>query len=195
MSTDATADPSPMSFNQVVVPFFRGQVCVPHEVESGANIPVSISACLHPCLEPSSYEFKHFFSCIGSSCEAYATSWIVADSAPEGCPADAFGRFDASQCVYEDPINLAISTSLDSGPISGTMLLEIPFLTNEDIGMIAGFGGSNDDAQDFFEMKVKQYPQDYNRVPDGRAIQLLSSNPTPPTSCADMACPCYEVGF
>lgn len=193
LNSDATVDNAPETFSNLAVPFFRGQVCLPHEVQSGATIPVSLSPCLHPCMAPTSFEFKHFFSCVGSSCDAYATMWVVADSIPEGCPADAFGRFDQSMCTYPmDPVNFGIGTTLDSGPISGSMLLEIPFLSNDDIAEVAASG--SDQAQ--FESLVFQYPQDNGRVPDGRSIALLPGNAEPPASCnGEENCPCYDVGF
>ena len=193
ISIDATEEPAPETFTGLEVPFFRGQICTVHEVMSGAPIPVSLSPCLHPCLSVSSYEFKHFFSCIGSQCEAYATMWVVADSAAEGCPADAFGRFADSMCTYRmDPVEFSISTTLDSGPISGSMRLEVPFLSNEDIAQIAASGSD----QALFESLVNQYPQEMSRIPDGRSIQLLPSNPEPAAACnGSENCTCYDVGF
>ncbi len=193
LTTETTDESAPDSFMALEVPFFRGQICLPHEVKSGSTIPVSLSPCLHPCLAASSFEFKHFFSCVGSSCDAYATMWVVADSVPEGCPADAFGTFDRNMCTYPmDPVNLGIGTSLDSGPISGSMLLEVPFLTNDDIAEISASGTD----QELFESKVFQYPQDNGRVPDGRSIQLLPGNAEPPEACNGAEnCPCYDIGF
>lgn len=191
LATDSTDETAPSTFTATTVPFFRGQVCLPHEVKSGSPIPISLSPCLHPCVERSSFEFKHFFSCIGSSCEAYATMWVVADSIPEGCPEDAFGRFDRAMCVFADPVGLEIKTTLESGPISGSMLLEVPFLSNADAEEIA----AADNDQSLFESKVFQYPQDNARVPDGRAIQLLPKHPEAPASCEGDACPCYDIGY
>ena len=193
IALDSTeADPAE-SFTNLAVPFFRGEVCVPHEVQSGATIPVSLSPCLHPCLTATSFEFKHFFSCVGSSCDAYATMWVVADSGPNGCPAEAFGRFDQSMCQFpEVPVDLGIGTTIDSGPISGTMLLEIPFLSNDDIEQVAA---ANSD-QALFESLVFQYPTDTNRVPAGRAIQLLPGNPEPVAPCnGSENCTCYDIGY
>lgn len=191
--TDSTDETSPASFSGLAVPFFRGQICLPHEVKSGATIPVSLSPCLHPCLAPTSFEFKHFFSCVGSSCDAYATMWVVADSVADGCPADAFARFDSNMCSYPmDPVNFGIATSLDSGPISGSMLLEVPFLSNADIAQISEAG--NDQA--LFESLVFQYPQDNGRVPDGRSIQLLPDHAEPPETCNGTEnCSCFDIGF
>ena len=187
--TDSTLDPAPATFADTLVPFFRGQVCVPHEVQSGAAIPVTLSPCLHPCLATTSFAFTHNYACIGSSCEAYATMWVVASSGADGCPADAFGRFDPGMCVYDSPVNLGIATTLDSGPVSGSMELEVPFLSNEDIVAIAA---DNKVIAD----RAEQYPADPGRVPDGRPIQLLPGNPEPPAECDGAEnCPCYEVGF
>lgn len=187
----STEDPAPASFTNKAVPFFRGQVCTTHEVEAGAPIPVSVSPCLHPCFQRGAHHFKHFFNCVGSSCEAYVVMWVTGSSDDAGCPADAFGQFDQGECVYGDPVDLTISTNLDSGPINGTMELEIPYLSNADIEMIAG--GSDSNAE--IKALIDQYPQEPGRVVGGRSISILPGNPTPPESCEDGACDCFSVGF
>lgn len=188
----STEDPAPMTFSNKPVPFFRGQVCTVHEVESGAPIPVSINPCLHPCLERGSHHFKHSFSCIGATCDAYVVMWVDADSGPQGCPENAFGEFDPAQCVYGDAIELQMSTNLDSGPISGTMELEIPFLSNADIAQIAGGSDSTDAILELIE----QYPRDADRIVGGRAISILPGNPEPPAACDGMSgCDCYGIGL
>lgn len=187
----STEFPAPMSFTDKAIPFFRGEVCTTHEVESGQRIPVSVNPCLHPCIDRGSHHFKHFFNCLGSNCEAYVVMWITGSSDDAGCPEDAFGQFDQSQCVYGDPIHLGISTELDSGPISGTMQLEVPYLSNEDIEIIAGGRDSNDDMR----MLIEQYPQEPGRVVGGRNISILPGNPAPPESCEDGGCSCASIGF
>jgi hypothetical protein len=187
----STESPAPSSFTDKAVPFFRGEVCTAHDVQSGERIPVSINPCLHPCINRGSHHFKHFFNCLGSSCEAYAIMWVKGSSIEEGCPADAFGRFPESECVYGDPINLGISTALDSGPISGTMELEVPFLSNDDIALVDGGADGNEEIRALIE----QYPQEPGRLVGGRAISILPGNPAPPESCDDGGCSCFSIGF
>jgi hypothetical protein len=187
----STEDPAPMSFSNKAVPFFRGEVCTTHEVQSGERIPVSVSPCLHPCIARGSHHFKHFFNCLGSTCDAYVVMWVTGSSVEDGCPADAFGQFPETECVYGDPIDLGIATQLDSGPISGTMQLEIPYLSNEDIEEIDGGRDSNDQMRALIE----QYPQDAGRVVGGRTISILPGNPAPPESCDGGGCNCSSIGF
>ena len=192
IATDNSIDPAPEEFTGLVVPFFRGRACTTHEVMSGSDIPLTLEPCFHPCVVPQSFQFKHVFSCVGSSCDAFATMWVVADSADGGCPSDAFGRFDESMCVYDTPVEFGISTTSDSGPISGSMRLEIPFLTGDDAEQIAG--ASNN--QSLFEMLVNQYPSDNNRVPGGESISVLPGNEEPPEDCnGSENCDCFDVGF
>ncbi|MEX1365797.1 MAG: hypothetical protein AB1Z98_21900 [Nannocystaceae bacterium] len=188
VDTSATLNPAPASFTDAVIPFFRGEVCLPHEVQSGAALPVLMRPCLHPCITASSYEFRHTFTCVGSRCEALALMWVVGSG--DACPADAFGQFDAGQCQYATDVEMTIATETSNGPISGTMEIEIPFLSNDDIAVIAA--GTSDDA---IRQLVQQYPEDEGRIPDGRAVSLLAGNPAPPASCRDGACSCYSIGF
>lgn len=184
-------NPAPASFSDKVIAFHRGEICLPHEVKSGESISVVVRQCLHACVVASSYEFKHSFECRGSRCEAEVLTWTVGSSAATGCPPDAFSSFDGAQCQYANEIEFQLATETSSGPISGTMLLEIPFLTNEDAATIAADPADTDTV----DALVLQYPQMTNRIPDGREISILPGNPAPPASCRDGACPCYPIGF
>ncbi len=191
VDTSAVERPAPASFADKVITFHRGEVCLPHEVKSGEPMPLLMRPCLHPCVRVASYEFKHSFSCRGSHCEAQAFMWMVASSAPEGCPDDAFAAFDASLCQYDTEVELSLATETSNGPISGDMLLELPFLTNEDAAVLA----EDPSDVDAVEELVRQYPQQDDRIPDGRAIGLLPGHPAPPETCVGGACPCYPIGF
>jgi len=191
VDTTATERPAPASFTDKIIPFHRGEVCLPHEVMSGEPMPLLVRPCLHPCVSVSSYEYKHSFECRGSRCEAVAFMWITGSSAAAGCPEDAFSSFDASLCQYGTEVELTLATSTSAGPISGTMQIELPFLTNEDAATLAANPG---DAETV-EALVRQYPQLANRIPDGRAVSILPGNPAPPESCVGGACPCYPIGF
>lgn len=191
VDTSAAESPAPASFTDKVIAFHRGEVCLPLEVKSGESMPLLMRPCLHPCVTVGSYQYKHAFSCRGSHCEAQAFMWVTGSSAATGCPADAFGSFDASLCQYGTEVELQLATETSSGPISGDMLLELPFLTNEDAAMLAA--DPNDD--ELTAELVQQYPQQQNRIPDGRAISILPGNPAPPATCMGGACPCYPIGF
>ena len=190
---DSTEDSPPSEFTGKIVPFFRGRVCLPEGVKSGDPIPVAMEGCFHPCLTPTEITFRHFYECIGSSCLAYSTMWMVADSAAGGCPADAFGEFDRSMCNNVS-VELQISTDdgADGSNIAGSMLLEIPYLTNADMEAIVA--SSNDES--VTREKIDQYPQQAGRIPGQKAIWVLPDLPSPPATCVgDDGCECYDIGF
>jgi len=189
----STEDSPPSDFTGKIVPFFRGQVCAPAEVKSGEPIPVSIDACFHPCLTTTDITFRHFYECIGSSCEAYATMWLVADSVAGGCPADAFGEFDRSMCnTVSVELQIQTNDGADGQNIAGSMLLEIPYLTNADMEAIVA--ADNDEA--VTREKIDQYPQQAGRIPGERAIWVLPHLPSPPATCVgNDGCDCYDIGF
>ncbi len=189
VDVSSTEDPAPASFMTKAVAFHRGELCVPHEVQSGAPLPVVMRPCLHACVVPSSFEYRQVFECVGSRCEASVLSWVVASSAAQGCPTDAFGSFPEAQCQYPVEIPLTISTTLDSGPITGTMRLEAPYLSNADVEAIAA--GGNETINE----RINQYPQQANRIPDGRDISIMPDKAAPPASCEGGACNCYPIGF
>jgi hypothetical protein len=191
VDTSAAERPAPASFTSKVIAFHRGEVCLPHEVQSGERMPLRMRPCLHPCVTVTSYEYKHSFQCRGSHCEAVALMWVEGSSAATGCPEDAFAAFDASLCQYGTEVELMLATETSNGPISGDMLIEVPFLTNEDAAAIA----ADPSDADAIEALVQQYPQQQSRIPDGRAVSILPGHPAPPASCADGACPCYSIGF
>ncbi|MEM7158836.1 MAG: hypothetical protein AAF799_38700 [Myxococcota bacterium] len=189
LDTSSTENPAAGTFTDKVIPFFRGEVCVPAESQSGAPLPVLMRPCLHPCITPASFEFRHTFSCIGSRCEALALTWINGNS-NSACPADAFGQFDQAQCQYGTEVEFTIGTTTSNGPIRGSMEIEVPFLTNADMDAIVA---SPDDAT--LKSRVEQYPQDGGRLVGPQPVSLLEENAAPPSSCAGGACPCYPIGF
>ena len=191
---ESTEQNPPADFTDKIVPFFRGQMCLPTEVKSGSMMPVSMTACMHPCLEVSDITFRHNFECIGSSCQAFATMFVTANSAPGGCPADAFGRFDRGMCQFVGPAEFAVDTSEGpDGDIAGSMLFEVPFLTNADMEAIVDSGLDQDVTAELAE----QYPQDAGRIPGARAVWILPQHPEPPASCVDTpaGCTCFDIGF
>jgi hypothetical protein len=192
VDTSSTQNPAPMSFSGVV-PFHRGTVCMPHEVKSGEEVPVTLTPCIHSCLVPTQHQFKHFYSCKGARCDAWAMMYVEASSGAEGCPADAFGQFDRTLCLAGDAarsVSFGIGTTIDSGPVNGTMNFEIPFLSNADAAAIAAAGNATAVIQE----KIDQYPQDDARVPGDKPISLSPNHPVPPANC-ESGCTCYDIGF
>lgn len=190
----STENPAPQSFTNKVIPFFRGQVCTTPNVRAGSEFPVQMTPCFHPCITVNSFKFKHFFECTGSVCNAWAVLWVVGDG--DACPADAFSEFDTGQCNFLDPpIEFTVKTTLDTGPIIGSMAFEIPFLTNVDMASLAPTG-TEDPSVDAMKARIFQYPQDPSRlVNNGMPLSLLDNHPLPPASCADGGCECFNIGY
>ncbi len=192
LTVDTTESPAAADFSSKIVPFFRGQVCTVHSVKAGSAFPVFMNPCLHPCLDVGQFKFKHSWNCIGSSCEAYGLMWVTATGM--GCPADAFGKFDRSQCVFPQSVEFTIQpTYSGGGAIEGQMRLEIPFISNADAEQIAA-DEQNDDLR---QRIIHKYPEDSNRIPGGMDISLLNGNPEPPATCGPdgSMCDCFDVGF
>jgi hypothetical protein len=151
-----------------------------------------MNPCLHPCLDVGQFKFKHSWNCIGSSCEAYAIMWVEAGGM--GCPADAFGKFERGQCQFPQNVEFTINpVYMDGGAIEGQMRLEVPFLTNADVGQIA----ADPENTDLRDELIHKYPEDPNRIPGGMDISLLASHPAPPASCGMTGemCNCSDVGY
>jgi hypothetical protein len=191
LEVENTENPAPMTFSAKAVPFFRGKVCTVHDVKAGAAIPIRLDPCLHPCLTSNSFHHKHYYSCVGTRCDAWAMMYVDAASVAEGCPADAFAKFDKEMCVYAKPVDLSITVKVDEEPVQGTVSLEVPFLSNLDAAAIA----ADFDNTDLINEKIEQYPKDDKRIVGGKPITLSAASPAPPASCEGDACTCYEIGF
>ena len=188
---DATRDPAPPDFTDEVIPFFRGQVCMVHEVQSGAEFSVYVNPCLHPCIGASEVEYRHAVECAADGCDAYIVMWVTGSSL-DACPENAFGRFAAADCSYMTPVEVMVDASLDGAPFIGGLRLELPYVSNEDAAMIAA------DPEDAIlrQQIIGKHVRDDNRVPDMRDVDLQPGHPAPPPTCSlPDACPCYEVGF
>jgi len=188
IDTTSTGTATP-TFTDQVVAFHRGRVCFADKVQSGQKVPITLDPCFHPCLTRTSFHHKNYYSCLGSSCDAWAMMYIVASG--DACPADAFGSFDRTMCSFTSPVELGIGSTIgENDPVQGTMTLEIPFLTNEDVQVIHAAGGDIELTQ----QKIEQYPSLPGRIAGD--ISLLSSNPAPPEMCNGAEnCTCVEIGF
>jgi hypothetical protein len=192
LDTSSTENPAPATFTGKTVPMFRGRVCTVREVAAGTSFPVYLDPCFHPCLTVQTFKFKHSWECIGSSCDAFALMWVEANG--DACPEDAFGRFDASQCVYDQPVEFSINATLGDGtPVEGQMQLEVPFISNADATIIA----ADPDNTGLIKERIQQYPIENNRIAFGQGIRMLRNGAMAPDTCGDggAACECTEIGF
>lgn len=210
---DATQDEPEATFTGKHMPFFRGRVCtVQGEFQAGAALPIRMEPCLHPCMTASNGD-AHMFNlreCRSGICNGFSTEWFMADGVD--CPADAFGRFDATTCQYPISIDGRHSPFEANGsPIVGRFKLEIPFLTNDDAAQIATFtidgaseacvddclGNDNPDSCHkacFIRERAESYVQQDERV---LSFDMRTDAAAPPPDCEqDQAgCPCVDIGF
>ncbi|TPV96618.1 MAG: hypothetical protein B7733_03695 [Myxococcales bacterium FL481] len=210
---DATQTEPEATFTGKWLPFFRGRICtVDGTFQAGAALPIRMEPCVHPCITASNGDAHvfHLRTCRGATCEGLSTQWFLADGT--NCPADAFERFDAERCTY--PVAVAgrhPPFEHNGRPIVGRFELEIPFLTNEDAGQIAGFSvdaASEACAEEcdrhespdrchkacFIRERAEAYAQFDDRV---MVFDMQTDGPAPPADCEDnqAACPCVDVGF
>lgn len=200
LPTNSTETPAPSTFTNKQVPFYRGEVCLVHDVQAGQPIPVRLNPCLHPCMTLGSFKFKHSWSCVGSSCDAWGALWMNVSG--DSCPEDAFGDFARGQCTFPAPVDFTIDANYDEDrPVEGMMRFEVPFLSNADAASTWPLvvDDNNPGAEDTaaIQSKIGQYPEDDGRVPGGKSISLLANNPAPPESCGDEGenCDCFDIGF
>lgn len=189
LAVDATSDePTPASFSGVALPFFRGRVCMPTRVQPGDTVPVKLTPCVHACIDPGGFNFKKQYTCTGAYCES-AVLQIFGTAAGMACPADAFGKFDRTQCAPgEDILASAGPFVIDGEQIRGNAQVEIPFLSNEDAAQIRDGAA----VPAIWEL-IKQYPQSQERV---FAVSMDGANPAAPADCSDESkCDCREIGF
>lgn len=189
LDVDGTADDSPASFSNVAVPFFRGKVCMPTKIKPGETVPVKVSTCLHKCITPGGYSFKKQYRCTGSSCESLVLVYFP-EASGKDCPADAFGKFDRSLCVYDERDVSAGPFNLNTGPVSGTASIEVPFLSNDDVTTLNGLTDAARVAKTW-ELAYA-YPPDSDRV---FKVTINAANPAAPADCAGAGCECREIGF
>lgn len=189
LDVDGTAPaPAPADF-VATLPFFRGRVCMPTQVQPGDKVPVSVEMYVHTCVTANSYQFKNQYRCEGTVCEA-ALMVYTPDAAGSGCPADVFGKFPKADCKY-----VAVGAGVGGftvdgiGDITGAATIELPFLTNEDAQGVADGASTSQNWTTIYK-----YPQDPQRVFD---ITMNASNPKAPANCTDdpSLCDCREIGF
>lgn len=181
-------------FDTLTIPFFRGSVCALEDVEAGTSIPVSLIPCLHPCmtLERDPPQTYVYHTCSGSNCEGFPLVWMEVSGT--GCPADVFGSFAQSECVYDLTADMAFRNIQlpDGTPVTGNFNLEIPYLTNDDIAVITSTPEA--DRGPVVRERATQTPP----IPERRSIvRLTTESPAPPIEgcMGETNCTCREIGF
>lgn len=168
----------------VTVPFFRGMFCVSDAVKPGDKLAVSVSACVHPCLDVNAFAFKWANRCAGEGCEV-ALALYYTGVAGAACPSDVFGEFDPGACVFTGPHAPGITPPAKEGP--GALLL--PFLTNADAAAIAG----GEEGAAIWTRADAHQQAAARRI----AIDYAASNAAAPAACAEgmSGCTCSSVGL
>lgn len=190
-----TVEPSaaPM-FADKVIALHRGELCFPTSAKSGSSVPISIRPCLHSCIEALSLDSQFSFECRDGQCDAFLISWIVASSVPEGCPPDAFSSFNQDLCssaMDRFQSDFWFEARTESGPTQGDLVIEVPYLTNNDASTIAD--SSFDD--EVVAGLVHRYPQVDSRVLADAAIGISTQGAMPPVDCRSQECSCFRFGF
>lgn len=192
LDVDATAEgDAPADFSGVPLPFFRGKVCAATKVKPGDTVPMTVSPCLHPCVAAGGYSFKKQYRCTGSSCESLVLVYYP-EASGAGCPADAFGKFDKSECVYTDHKVSAGPFNLTSGPVTGIARVEVPFLSNDDIATLLPLESRESERVAKTWELAYQYPPSEERV---FQVSMNAGNSGAPANCDDGGCDCREIGF
>jgi hypothetical protein len=116
---EACTDEGEGDVGPLTLPFFRGMVCVSDEIQPGDKLAVSISACVHPCLDVSGFKFKSLFRGADVGVEM-ALAFYYPEVTGTACPPDVFGEFPAEACVYTTPKTLGIGPVINnSEPYAG----------------------------------------------------------------------------
>lgn len=226
MDSDAdytrTDDDNPQaSFDDKPIPFFRGRVCTAPgaKVQAGTAIPLTFQPCLHPCITGGNNFFQHQWSCLSGICSAMSVFYTLGSGMD--CPAEAWGQFPKDQCDYSVEMSSKLGpVELDGNPVTGTLKLEIPFLTNSDLSRIVAYknlslgqqegeaspecgntcSGKAGDAKSVCleNCLIKELAYQYIET-DERVIpfNMSSDNPIPPETCEanNPECECFEIGF
>ena len=174
----------------LTLPFFRGMVCVSDEIRPGDKLAVSISACVHPCLEVSGYKFKSLFRGADVGVEM-ALAYYYPEVTGTACPPDVFGEFTADACVYTTPKTLGIGPVINNGdPYAGGGTFTVPFLTNDDV---AGFAAGDDDAATVWT-RIESHMQASDR---SFPVTFDASNAAAPAECGEgvAGCTCRAIGL
>jgi len=176
------------------MPFFRGTVCMPTAVQPGDSIPISLAACIHPCLDSPPYQFKTTGRCttgedMSVTCEAAPILWFN-EVTGSSCPSDVYGKFNKELCNWKSPVHITLNPlTIGGSPYSGDASVHIPFLTNADVTAIKAGSQSSTQLFDLFAT----HTQDPART---LAISLSDSNPPAPADCkAEGTCSCMDIGF
>ncbi|HGG57442.1 MAG TPA: hypothetical protein ENK31_06565 [Nannocystis exedens] len=181
---DADGDPGPTT-----VPYFRGRACVAKEAKPGQALPVRLEACLHPCLEPNAFSFRHAYRCPGGLCEATATVYYPGVTGTL-CPSDVFAKFDPQLCDYMPAIDLLVGPLTAGGDdFEGLTSVVIPYLSNEEAEQIDG--GADSSAEIW--QRVDANTQEASRFFE---VTIKADAADAPALCDDPElCECHDVGF
>jgi hypothetical protein len=173
-----------------IVPIHRGTLCVPTEVQGATFVPVTVNPCFHPCLSLQRFVKTFNFECFNSNCDAFVSAWYEVTG--DACPSDAFGQFDRAQCVYPSaPITATLESESAGLPASGTMIVEVPYLSAADAAALDALSGSARASE--FLRRAKSYIQDPGRT---QVVQLRAEGPQPPPECTGPEnCDCVDFGF
>lgn len=187
---EACTDEGEGDVGPLTLPFFRGMVCVSDEIQPGDKLAVSISACVHPCLDVSGFKFKSLFRGADVGVEM-ALAFYYPEVTGTACPPDVFGEFPAEACVYTGPTKVSVGPVLQNDVgYAGVGTFLVPFLSNEDVAAMA----AGDDAADQVWTRIESHTQ-----ASGRTFEMSfdAGNSAAPAECGDGigGCTCRSIGL
>lgn len=174
-------------FGPVVMPFFRGEVCVSDKLRPKDMLAISFSPCIHPCLTPGTYGWRYIVRCVNTQGCEIGFMLYYDEAAGKNCPSDVFYKFDPALCKYPASPHKALTQPLMGLGSPGDQVL-IPFLTNADTAAMLT------ETPTEVWTRLDGYVQgDDRRFP----LDVDANHPAPPTECGPgiAGCTCKQIGF
>ncbi len=172
------------------LPFFRGKVCVSDAPQPGDPVAISMTTCVHPCLDVTAFKYKYLYRCNGAGCELGIVGYHPGTTGTN-CPDDVFGEFAAEACEFSGPYPITTNPLLlGPDPFAGSGSLLVPFMTNADVEAIAG----GDDASAAVWTRIESHTQAPERVFD---MNFAAENQPAPPACSEgvPGCTCRDIGL
>lgn len=174
-------------FGAMVLPFFRGEVCVSDKLRPDDMMAVWLNPCVHPCIDAKKHGWRYIFRCTGGvGCEI-AFMQYYREAAGSQCPVDAFYKFDPALCKYAGPHKALTMALPNLGNPEDKVLF--PFVTNEDAAPISMM-----EANAAVWLRIDGHAQAAERY---FPLTVSEQNPAPPTECGPgvAGCTCKQIGF
>lgn len=171
----------------LVLPFFRGEVCVSDTLRPNDPLAISWNPCVHPCIDPKKLGWRYLVRCEGGVACEIAFMQYYREAMGSNCPSDVFAKFNPDACKYAGP-HKGLTEGLKNFGYPDDKLI-VPFLTNEDAAAVSMLEPSGQ-----VWARIDGHPQSEDRY---FALSVSDQNPAPPSECGPgvPGCTCKKVGF